>query len=157
MRRTSIAFLLATCCVVLALPATLASASSKKKTDPIADLRAAIAKEVADPDRAAKMSATVDEMERLIGEAGRFAGRLNAEVAPMLKDYGVSRETIEAKFVELNAERAVLAERMFEAHLALKAAATPGEWKKLKKVEERALAEALAKSVEQPPLVGKEG
>jgi SMC interacting uncharacterized protein involved in chromosome segregation len=157
LRRTSIAFLLAACCFVLALPATLASASSKKKTDPIADLRAAIAKEVADPDRAAKMSATVDEMERLIGEAGRFAGKLNAELTPMLKDYGVSRETIEAKFEELNAERAVLAERMFEAHLAFKAAATPEEWKKLKKAGERALAEALAKSVEQPALVGKEG
>ena len=157
MRRSSIAFLLATCCFVLALPATLASASSKKKTDPIADLRAAIAKEVADPDRAAKMSATVDEMERLIGEAGRFAGKLDAELAPMLKDYGVSRERIEAKFEELNAERAVLAERMFEAHLAFKAAATPEEWKKLKKAGERALAEALAKSVEQPALVGKEG
>ena len=100
MRRISIAFLLATCCVVLALPASLANASSKKKTDPIADLRGAIAKEVADSDRAAKLSAAVDEMERLIGEAGRFAGKLNAELTPMLKDYGATREAIEAKFAE---------------------------------------------------------
>ncbi len=157
MRRISIAFLLATCCVVLALPASLANASSKKKTDPIADLRAAIVKNVADPDRAAKMSSTVDEMERLIQEVGAFAGRLNAELSPMLKDYGATREAIEAKFAELNAERAVLAEKMFEAHLAFKAAATPAEWKKLRKVEERALVEALAKSLQGEEPAGKEG
>lgn len=157
MKRSSIALLLASCCLALVLPATLASASSKKKPDPIADLRAAIARNVADPDRAAKMSTAVDDMERLIGEAGSFAARVNAEAAPMLKDYGASREKIEAKFAELNAERAALAEKMLGAHLAFKAAATPDEWKKLKKVEERALAEALAKSVEQPSLAGKEG
>jgi hypothetical protein len=134
-----------------------ASASSKKKTDPIADLRTAIVKNVADQDRAAKMSAVVDEMEQLIRDAGSFAGRLNAELVPMLKDYGASREKIEAKFAELNVERAALAEKVLAAHLAFKAAATPGEWKKLKKIEERALAEALAKSVEQPPLAGTEG
>jgi SMC interacting uncharacterized protein involved in chromosome segregation len=155
LRRISIAFLLATCCVVLALPASLANASSKKKTDPIADLRGAIAKEVADSDRAAKLSAAVDDMERLIQEAGAFAGKLNVELAPMLKDYGATREAIEAKFAELNAERAVLAEKMFEAHLAFKAVASPDEWKKLRKVEERALVEALAKSLQDDEPAGK--
>ena len=157
MKRLLITVLLASCCVVLVLTTTRASASSKKKTEPIADLRTAIARDVADQDRAAKMSSAVDEMEREVQAASSFASRVNAEVVPMLKDYGASREKIEAKFAELNVERAALAERMFAAHLAFKAAATPGEWKKLKKIEERALAEALAKSVEQPPLAGAEG
>lgn len=157
MKRSLIAILLASCCFVLALTTTRASASSKKKTDPIADLRAAIVKNVTDQDRAAKMSSVVDEMERLVQAAGSFAARVNAEVSPMLKDYGASRETIEAKFAELNAERSSLAEKMFEAHLAFKAVATQDEWKKLKKIEERALAEALARSVEQPSLAGTEG
>jgi hypothetical protein len=157
LKRPLITILLASCCFVLVLTTARASASSKKKTDPIADLRTAIVQNVADQDRAAKMSSVVDEMEKLIRDAGSFAGRVSAEVVPMLKDYGASRETIEAKFAELNVERASLAEKMFAAHLALKAAATPGEWKKLKKIEERALAEALAKSVEQPPLTGTEG
>ena len=157
MKRSLITILLAGCCFVLVLTTTRASASSKKKTDPIADLRTAIARNVADPDRAAKMSSIVDEMEKLIRDAGSFAGRVSAEVVPMLKDYGASRETIEAKFAELNVERASLAEKMFAAHLAFKAASTREEWKKLKKIEERALAEALAKSVEQPPLAGTEG
>lgn len=147
---------LAFCGLALVLSATLASASSKK-TDPIADLRAAIGKNVADPERATRMSAAVDDMERLIQEAVAFAGKLNAELTPMLKDYGATREAIEAKFGELNAERAVLAERMFEAHLAFKAAATPAEWKKLRKVEERALVEALAKSLQGEEPAGKEG
>jgi hypothetical protein len=157
MKKSSIALLLAGLCFVLVLPATFASASSKKKTDPIADLRAAIGKNVADQDRAAKMSSAVDEMERQVRAATAFAGRVNDEVLPMLKDYGTSREKIEAKFTELNAERASIAGKMFDAHLAFKAAATPEEWKKLRKVEERALAEALAKSVEQQPLAGTEG
>ena len=113
-------------------------------------------KNVADPDRAAKMSSTVDDMERLIQEAGAFAGKLNVELAPMLKDYGATREAIEAKFAELNAERAVLAEKMFEAHLAFKAGPAPDEWKKLRKVEERALVEALAKSLQDDEPAGKE-
>ena len=144
-------------CVALLLPATLAVASSKKKTDPIADLRAAIVKNVADPDRAGRMSSAVDDMERLIQEAVAFAGKLNVELSPMLKDYGATREVIEAKFAELNVERAVLAEKMFEAHLAFKAAATAAEWKKLRKVEERALVEALAKSLQGEESAGKEG
>ncbi len=157
MRKTSTAYLLAVCCFALVLPATLAVASSKKKTDPIADLRAAIVKNVADPDRAARMSSAVDDMERLIQEAVAFAGKLNVELSPMLKDYGATREVIEAKFAELNVERAVLAEKMFEAHLAFKAAATAAEWKKLRKVEERALVEALAKSLQGEEPAGKEG
>jgi hypothetical protein len=156
MKKSSIALLLAGCCFALVLPATLASASSKKKSDPIADLRSAISRNVADQERAAKMSSAVDEMERQVQAASAFAGRVNAEVVPMLKDYGAARETVEAKFTELNAERASIAGRMFDAHLAFKAAATPEEWKKLRKVEERALAEALAKSVEQQPLAGTE-
>ena len=84
------------------------------------------------------MTAAVDDMERLVGEAGAFAARVNAELAPMLKDRAAPREAIEAKFGELNTDRAVLAEKVFSAHLALKAAATPGEWKKLRKVPVRA-------------------
>lgn len=156
MRRTSTAYLLAACCVALVLSATLASASSKK-TDTIADLRAAIVKNVADQERAARMSSAVDDMERLIQEAVAFAGKLNVELTPMLKDYGATREAIEAKLAELNAERAVLAEKMFGAHLAFKAAATPAEWKKLRKVEERVLAEALARSLQGDEPAGKEG
>jgi hypothetical protein len=144
-------------CVALLLPATLAVAGSKKKTDPVADLRAAVANEVADPDRAARMTAAIDDLAAQIGQAGAFAARVSAELAPMLKDRAVSREAIEAKFAELNAERAVLAERTFSAHLALKAAATPAEWKKLRKVEERVLAEALGKSLQGEEPEGKEG
>lgn len=157
MKRPLLTLLLASCCLALVLTTTRASASSKKKTDPIADLKTAIVRNVADQDRAATMSSIVDEMERLVQAAGSFAAKVNAEVTPLLKDFGASRETIEAKFAELNAERSALAEKMIAAHLAFKAAATKDEWRKLRKVEERALAEALAKSVEQPPLAGTEG
>lgn len=157
MKRRSTTFLLAGLCIALALPATLAVAGGKKKTDPIADLRTAIAQEVADPDRAAKMSAAVDELEKQVAGAAAFAARVNAELAPMLKDRAATREAIEARFAELNTDRAVLAEKTFSAHLALKAAATPAEWMKLRKVEERALVEALAKSLQGDEPAGKEG
>lgn len=157
MKRSRTRSLLAGLCVAAALSATLAVASSKKKADPVADLRAAVAKEVADPERAARMTAAIDDLAAQIGAAGAYAARVNAELAPMLKDRAATREAIEAKFAELNTDRAVLAERTFSAHLALKAAATPAEWKKLRKVGERVLAEALGKSLQGDEPEGKEG
>lgn len=157
MMRSPTRLLLAGLCTAATLWATLAVASSKKKTDPVADLRAAVAKEVADPERAARMTAAIDDLAAQIDQAGAFAVRVNAELAPMLKDRAATREAIEAKFAELNTDRAVLAERTFSAHLALKAAATPAEWKKLRKVGERVLAEALGKSLQGDEPEGKEG
>lgn len=156
MKRSSIQSLLIVCCTVSALLATLSCASTKKKADPIADLRAGIQKEVTDPARAAKASSAVDEMERLTHELGTLVASNRDAVARLLHDYASTREQIEAKLQELDTQRTALARKMIDAHLAFKAATTPAEWEKLKKQEEVAIAYAAALSLGEQPLLGKE-
>ncbi len=158
MKRPFLPRVLVLCCVVAALSTTLAWAlpGTKKKADPIGDLRAAVAKNVADPDRASRMSSSVDEMERLIREAGALVAKRQQELAPLVRDYRASREAVEAKLAEGNDQRAALARKVLDAHLAFKKEATPAEWKKLAKLEERALAYAAASSLGQEPILAKE-
>ena len=156
MRRSSIPWVLVFVGVVSALPAALAFASSSKEKDPTGDLRAGIAKHVTDPERASRMTASVDEMERTVQTLGALAVRQSETLAPLLRDYGRSREEIEAKLAEVADQRTALARKMLEAHAAFKKETTAAEWKKLAKLEERALAYAAAKSVGQEPFVPKE-
>ena len=158
MKRPLLLEVLVVCCVAATLSTTLlrASPGSKKKADPIADLRAGIAKNVADAERASRMSASVDEMERLIGEAGALVVKRKAELSPLLRDYRASREAVEAKLAEGNDQRAALARKVLEAHVAFKKETTPDEWKKLAKLEEQALGYAAVSSLGQQPLLAKE-
>lgn len=156
MRRPSVARALAAACVVSTLLSAPALAGSKKKADPIGDLRVAIAKNVADPQRATRMTASVDELEGLIRELGALALRQRDAVAPLLRDYTKSREEVEAKLAEFNEQRNALAKKALDVHAAFKRAATADEWWKLAKTEERALAYVAATSVGTEPFLDKE-
>ena len=142
--------------VPLLLAALSCASTGKKNADPIANLKAGIQKEVGDPSRAAAMTASVDEMDRLVGALAELATRQRAEVEPMLRDYTASRADVDAKLASFDAERKTIAGKILDAHLAFKAQATPAEWTKLRQVEERALAYAASRSLGQKPLLGKE-
>lgn len=158
--RTSFARIsLVACCALTLVSGSLSGigpGKKKKSADPVGDLRAAITKEVADPARAAAMSASVDAMARATGEIGALATRQKETIQPMLRDYGSSRGDIEAKLAEFEKQRKALSQKLLEAHLAFKSQATPAEWGKLRKVEEQAVANAAIVALGQGGAEAKE-
>ena len=134
----------------------LSCASSKQKAEPAAALRAGIRDVVADPARATRMLATVDELEATAGQLDTLIVEARAAIVPLLRDYRSSRAAVESSLAEFNSKRDALAQRMLAAHAALKADATAPEWKKLRKLETEMLLSAAHRSLGTAP-AGREG
>jgi len=143
-------------CAALVLPLALSCASSKEKPDPVANLRAGISEVVADPARAAKMLALVDEMEAVITELDQLIADERASLISLLRDYGTPREEIEKSLADFNGQHESIARRFLTAHASLKAEAAPSEWQKLRKPEMEMVAFASTKSIGQAKPAGKE-
>jgi hypothetical protein len=139
------------------LPAVALWAGSKEEPDPAAELRGGIQEVVADPDRAAKMLAAVDEVEGAIGELNSLIADERASLRALLLDHGSSRAAVDASLSEFNAKHESLARRCLTAHAALKAEATAAEWKKLRKLELEMMMFAASRSLGQAAPAGKEG
>jgi hypothetical protein len=131
----------------LLLSLALSCASSKETPDPAAKLRAGIGEIVADPTRAARILARVDEIEAAVREIDTLASRERASLLTLLRDRGSSRAALEASLAEFNTARESLARRVLAAHAALKADATGPEWKKLRKLEMEMITFAATQSV----------
>jgi hypothetical protein len=140
----------------LLLSVALTYASSKEKPDPAEALRAGIREIVADPARASKMLASVDEIEAAIGELDSLIAEERSLLATLLRDYGSSRAAVDASFVEFDTRRESLARRVLKTHAAFKAEATASEWKKLRKLEMEMVMSAAVKSIGQAAPSGKE-
>lgn len=149
--------LAALACAVLLLPAIALWADSKKDPDPAVQLRAGIQEFVADPDRASKMLAAVDEIETAITELNSLIAGERASLRALLLDHGSSRSAVDASLAEFNANHESLARRCLTAHAALKAEATAAEWKKLRKLELEMMTFAATRSLGQATPAGKEG
>ena len=141
----------------LLIPAIALWAGSKGEPDPAADLRAGIQDVVADPARASKMLAAVDEIETVIGELKSLIADERASLRALLLDHGSSRAAVDASLNEFNAKHESLARRCLTAHAALKAQATAPEWKKLRKLELEMMTFAASRSLGQAAPAGKEG
>ena len=141
----------------LLVPVGLASAGSKENKDPVADLRSGIKDVVADPARASKMLAAVDEIETVIGELKSLIADERASLRALLLDHGSSRAAVDASLTEFNAKHESLARRCLTAHAALKAEATAAEWKKLRKLELEMMTFAATRSLGQSTPSGKKG
>ena len=141
----------------LLLPALAVWAGSKEDQDPAGKLRAGIQDVVADPARASKMLAAVDEIEAVIGELNRMIADERASLRALLLDHGSSRAAVDASLAEFNAKHESLARRCLTAHAALKAEAAAEEWKKLRKLELEMMTFAASRSLGQPASTGKEG
>ncbi len=140
----------------LLLGAGVAGAGSGGGEDPAVELRAGIRDTVKDQDRAARMLATVDEIEALVGELDRLVGEERAAIGGLLRDHGSSRAAVDASLEVFNGQREALALRVLTAHAALKAEATPAEWKKLRKLEMDMVMAAATKALGQASPAGKE-
>jgi len=140
----------------LLIPAIALWAGSKGEPDPAADLRAGIQDVVADPARASKMLAAVDEIEAAVGDLDRLLSSEFGALTALVRDYGSAREAIDASLAELNARRESLALRVLTAHASLKGAATAAEWKKLRKLEMDMIRFAAGKSLGETAPLEKE-
>ena len=149
--------LTALACAVLLVPGIALWAGSKDDPDPAGKLRAGIQEVVADPTRASKMLAAVDEIETAIGELDTLIADERASLRALLLDHGSSRAAVDASLAEFNANHESLARRCLTAHAALKAEATAVEWKKLRKLELEMMTFAASRSLGQAAPAGKEG
>ena len=141
----------------LLIPAIALWAGSKDEPDPAGELRAGIQDVVADPARASKMLAAVDEIETVIGELNSLIADERASLRALLLDHGSSRAAVDASLAEFNANHESLARRCLTAHAALKAEATAAEWKKLRKLELEMMTFAATRSLGQSTPSGKKG
>ena len=139
------------------LPAIALWAGSKEDPDPAGKLRVGIKDVVADPARASKMLAAVDEIETVIGELNSLIADERTSLRALLLDHGSSRAAVDASLAEFNAKHESLARRCLTAHAALKAEATEEEWKKLRKLELEMMTFVASRSLGQPASTGKEG
>jgi len=80
----------------LLVPAIALWADSKEEPDPVAELRAGIQEVVADPARASKMLAAVDEIEAAIVELNGLIAVERASLRALLLDHGSSRAAADA-------------------------------------------------------------
>ena len=119
----------------LFLNLALSCASSKKTPDPAVKLRTGISENVADPARAARMLAAVDEIEAAVGELDTLVAKERASLVTLLRDYSSSQAALDASLAEFTAARESVARRALAAHAAFKADVTALEWKKLRKLE----------------------
>jgi hypothetical protein len=142
--------------VALALSAATLRAAKKEKEDPAGKLRASVSATVADPDRAARMLATVDEIEAAVGELNTLIAAERTSLAALLADYRSSREAVDASLAGFNRKRDGIARRVLATHAAFKAQATASEWKKLRKLEMEMITFAASRSLGQAAPSGKE-
>ncbi len=140
-------FLGASAGMTLFVAIVLSCASSTQKSAPAAELRAGIREVVADPARATRMLAAVDELEATAGRLDALLGESHAAIVRLLRDYRSSRAAVESSLADYDARRDALAQRMLATHAALKADATAPEWKKLWKLEAQVLKSAAARSL----------
>jgi ABC-type sulfate transport system substrate-binding protein len=107
------------------------------------ELRAAVAREVKDPDRARRAVALVDEMERItIAAHADYKGH-EARLRALNASYDATEEDFRALFRGFNARRDERQARTLELNQSAKALVTAGEWQALARLREEAARKAV--------------
>ena len=107
------------------------------------ELRAAVAREVKDPDRARRAVALVDEMERITIAAHADYKDHEARLRALNANYDAKEEDFRALFRDFNARRDARQARTLELNQRAKALVTAGEWQALAKLREEAARRAV--------------
>jgi len=107
------------------------------------ELRAAVAREVKDPDRAKQALALVDEMEQLTITANGDYKDHEARLRALNANYDATPEEFRALFRDFNARRDKREAQTLDIHRRVKALLTPQEWQELAKLREEALRKAI--------------
>jgi len=107
------------------------------------ELRAAVAREVKDPDRARRAVALVDEMERITIAAHAGYKDHEARLRALNANYDAKEEDFRTLFRDFNARRDARQARTLELNQRAKALVTAGEWQALAKLREEAARRAV--------------
>jgi len=107
------------------------------------ELRAAIAREVKDPDRAKRAGALVDEMEQLTITANADYKDHEARLRALNANYDAAPEQFRALFRDFNARRDKREAQTVDLNRRAKALLTMQEWQELAKLREGALRKAI--------------
>ncbi len=122
-------------------PKTTALVSAKDAFD---ELRAAVMREIKDPDRAAKGVILVDKLEQIMIEADNERQTEENRIRALNADYDAKEEDFCALAQEINAKRSDRQERIVDINQQAKNLTTASEWKALVKVQEKMIQKTLA-------------
>ena len=106
------------------------------------ELRAAVAREVKDPDRARRAVALVDEMERITIAAHAGYKDHEARLRALNANYDAKEEDFRTLFRDFNARRDARQAQTLELNQRAKALVTAGEWQALARLREAAARKA---------------
>jgi uncharacterized lipoprotein YajG len=107
------------------------------------ELRAAVAREVKDPDRAKRAAALVDEMEQLTIRANADYKDHEAKLRALNANYDATPDEFRALFGDFNARRDKRQAQALDLNRRGKALLTLQEWQELSKLREEALRDAV--------------
>jgi hypothetical protein len=120
-------------------PSTLVTADGA-----LDELRAAVVREVKDPQRSRAAVALVDEMEKIVGAAHAGIQDHNAKLKALNANYDATDEDFRAAFRDFNAARNRREDQTLDLNRRAKALLTAGEWNELAKLREEAIRRAVA-------------
>jgi major membrane immunogen (membrane-anchored lipoprotein) len=107
------------------------------------ELRAAVAREVKDPDRAKRAAALVDEMEQLTIRANADYKDHEARLRALNANYDATPEDFRALFRDFNDRRDKRQAQTLDLNRRAKALLTMQEWQELAKLREEAAQRAV--------------
>jgi uncharacterized lipoprotein YajG len=107
------------------------------------ELRAAVTREVKDPNRAKQAAALVDEMEQLTIRANADYRDHEAKLRALNANYDATPDEFRALFGDFNARRDKRQAQALELNRRGKALLTLQEWQELAKLREEALRKAV--------------
>jgi hypothetical protein len=134
-------------CVLIAVAAGCARepkpTALESAQESLAALRSAVSREVRDPQRSARVTQLVVEIERLLGEAGADLKAHDARIRAHNADYDATQESFRVAFRDFSTKRSERQHRLLEIGQRARALLSAAEWKALGRVREQALENAL--------------
>ncbi len=107
------------------------------------DLRAAVLREIKDPDRAAQCTGLVDQLEKIMIEANADRKTHDARLRSLNANYEATEEDFRVAFRDFNAKRRARQDRILEINQRAKIRTTDDEWKALIKAQDEMIQKAL--------------
>jgi len=132
-------------CVLLAACASKPEPAPQEQGRAAMDtLRAAVGKVVTDPARAKEVTAAVDDMQAIFGEALRATQAHTARLRALDADYDATQADMREALQDYNVGRAQRQARLLAARDRIAAATTEEEWQQLAKAR-RAVLESIVR------------
>lgn len=112
-------------------------------SDALHELRAAVQREIKDPQRAAQGARLVDEMEGLLREAEAGLKAHDAKMRALNADYDATPAAFRAAFKDFNGAREARLQRLLDIDARAKSLTTAAEWQALDAAREKTIERVL--------------